>query len=223
LAQRAAHAIRDAILLEQYKPGQRLREVELVEGLGVSNSVIREAFLVLEAEGIVVNDPYCGRSVYRLEESEARDLYILRASLESLAAFLAAERLDTESSKRISEVARRMKSDFPARFPEWINLELEFHRTVWETAQNRWLYKQLNQFSVPMYALSTLHHFRPDYDLEKLLSDARIWERTNHVQGHQRMARAILSGKPEVARESALLHVMGRPNLALRRREIFRV
>ena len=46
-----AKRIRDAILDEVFKPGDRLTEAELVEKFEVSRSPIREALLALEKEG----------------------------------------------------------------------------------------------------------------------------------------------------------------------------
>ena len=62
LAKRVADTLRKGILLERYKQGETMREADLIKKLGVSNSVIREAFLALKSAGIVVNDPFRGRS-----------------------------------------------------------------------------------------------------------------------------------------------------------------
>src|SRR5207249_285500 len=133
---------------------------------------------------------------------------VLRASLESLAAYLAAERLDAKSAEKISEVSKQMKSAVTDNYLEWFYLELNFHRAVWETAQNDGLFRHLDQLSVPMYAMSTMHYFTADLGTDEILETARVREETDHVQGHQPLARAILSGNPEAARESAVLHIM---------------
>ena len=52
--------IRDAILDETFKPGERLPESGLGEMFKVSRSPVREALLALESEGTVVMEPYKG-------------------------------------------------------------------------------------------------------------------------------------------------------------------
>jgi hypothetical protein len=52
--------IRDAILNETFKPGERLPEGQLGEMLKVSRSPVREALLALEKEGTVVMEPFKG-------------------------------------------------------------------------------------------------------------------------------------------------------------------
>ena len=70
MTDRVADIIRAAVVSGEYEPGQKLREVELSRSLGVSNSVIREAFHILQGEGVVTADPYRGRSVFSLEGLE---------------------------------------------------------------------------------------------------------------------------------------------------------
>ena len=52
--------IRDAILDETFKPGERLPEVGLGEMFKVSRSPVREALFALESEGTVIMEPYKG-------------------------------------------------------------------------------------------------------------------------------------------------------------------
>ena len=80
-----AKKIRDAIFDEVFKPGDRLREAELVEKFEVSRSPIREALLALEKEGTIVISPYKGAIVKPLSPEEAQDIAEVRLALISLA------------------------------------------------------------------------------------------------------------------------------------------
>jgi DNA-binding GntR family transcriptional regulator len=60
--------IREGILDELFKPGDRLGEVELAERFEVSRSPVREALLTLEKEGTVVISPIAGTSPVSLTE-----------------------------------------------------------------------------------------------------------------------------------------------------------
>lgn len=50
--ERAYRYIRDALAKQQLMPGDRLREVELAEMIGLSRTPIREALARLESEGL---------------------------------------------------------------------------------------------------------------------------------------------------------------------------
>ena len=77
--------IRDAILDETFKPGERLPESALGEMFKVSRSPVREALLALESEGTVIMEPYKGATVKPLSPEEGLDIAELRLSLITLA------------------------------------------------------------------------------------------------------------------------------------------
>src|ERR1700747_2867935 len=78
--------IRDAILDETFKPGERLPEEQLGKMFNVSRSPVREVLLGLEKEGTVVMEPYKGAILKPLSPEEALDIAELRLSLITLAA-----------------------------------------------------------------------------------------------------------------------------------------
>src|SRR5438094_7844448 len=78
--------IRDAILDETFKPGDRLPELELGKMFKVSRSPVREALFALEKEGTAVIEPFKGAIVKPLSPEEASDIAELRLALVTLAA-----------------------------------------------------------------------------------------------------------------------------------------
>jgi DNA-binding GntR family transcriptional regulator len=88
----ALRAIRRSILDGTLRPGERIIEQRLATMLEVSRTPIREALGKLERENLVVRS---GRSmaVRTFTPDEVRDVYDLRAHLESYAARRAAERI----------------------------------------------------------------------------------------------------------------------------------
>lgn len=76
--------IKDAIIQGKLKPGQRLRETDLSEEMGVSRGPIREAILLLEREGLLVTQPHRETTVTTVDKDEVLDLLNpLRVLLES--------------------------------------------------------------------------------------------------------------------------------------------
>jgi DNA-binding GntR family transcriptional regulator len=80
----ALDRLRRAILSGAFAPGQRLVERALCDQLGVSRSVVREAIRHLDAEGLVATGAQ-GPVVARLDPDDARQIYEIRAALESAA------------------------------------------------------------------------------------------------------------------------------------------
>jgi len=83
--------IRSAIQGGQFKPGERLREYELAEQIGLSRTPIREALSRLETEGLVSHDATRGVVVAELDYSMVTELYYMREVLEGTAARLVAQ------------------------------------------------------------------------------------------------------------------------------------
>jgi DNA-binding GntR family transcriptional regulator len=84
--------ISEAILRGDFAPGQPLPEVQLADRLGTSRSTVREASRTLAEQGLVEVFPHRGVTVARLTAHKAREIFTLRAELESYAVRLAVER-----------------------------------------------------------------------------------------------------------------------------------
>jgi DNA-binding GntR family transcriptional regulator len=221
MTNRVADSIRAAVISGEYQLGQKLREVELTRKYGVSNSVIREAFHILQGEGIVVADPYRGRSVFNLGAGDAKELVLIRTSFEALAAYLAAEKLTRDWEEKIRAAALEFKIARPSGILDWIRIELAFHRAVWGAARNEWLFQQLNRLAIPMFSINTIKYYLPGTNIEELLVRNRESEQSNSVTGHQLVAQFIIDRNPQKARESMILHQMAIPELAEIRKSFF--
>jgi len=82
LTLRAATLIRGMVFDGVLLPGEKVRQVELAERIGVSRSPLREALRILESEGLLSYEVNRGYIVARLEPSDVAELYQMRALLE---------------------------------------------------------------------------------------------------------------------------------------------
>jgi DNA-binding GntR family transcriptional regulator len=139
-------SLRGAIRAGQLTPGQRVRETEIAEWLGISRTPVREALMRLEAAGLVQSASHSGFVVNRLDNAEVRELYAMREVLEGMAARLAAQHAsDTEilTLRKLLEQHATARAD--AERLAAINLRI--HRTIYEAAHNRFLLGALNALS----------------------------------------------------------------------------
>lgn len=130
-------ALRDAILNGVLKPGERLLENQLAEELGVSRTPVREAIRKLELEGFAVILPRKGAYVSKISFKDVREVYEIRAALESLACGLAAERaVDSE----IEEMERRLiaESDYLDNEDNSLTVEtdIDLHELIYKATRN---------------------------------------------------------------------------------------
>ncbi|WP_455372560.1 GntR family transcriptional regulator [Limibacillus halophilus] len=101
LTHQVAAAIRDMVIQDDLKPGERVRERELSELLNVSRTPLREALKILAAEGLLELHPNRGAIVADPEPEQVRDRLALLGVLEGLAGEWAAKRASDEEITEI--------------------------------------------------------------------------------------------------------------------------
>lgn len=149
--QSAYRRLLDEIRAGVLQPGARLRETDLAERLGLSRTPVREAIRQLEMDGLVVHLPRQGATVRSLDYSEIVELYEMRAVLEGTAARLAARAaLDLELRELLALNAELAAA--PAG-PQAQDLNRQFHRTLLDTARNRFLLKAISAMQKTMLIL----------------------------------------------------------------------
>jgi DNA-binding GntR family transcriptional regulator len=85
--------------------GERLRQDDLAEQFGASITPVREAFTILESEGLVTSEPHRGVRVAMVDLQRATSLYVLRRLSEPYAverATLRLTELDLRSADRLA-------------------------------------------------------------------------------------------------------------------------
>jgi DNA-binding GntR family transcriptional regulator len=82
LASDAAEKLRGLISAQLLLPGEKIRQVEIAQQLGVSRSPLREALRTLESEGVVSYETNRGYVVTKLAMHDLAQIYRLRALIE---------------------------------------------------------------------------------------------------------------------------------------------
>ncbi len=108
LRELTTETLRNAILSMHFKPKQRLVERTLCEQTGVSRTCVREALQHLESEGLVERVPNKGLYVATLTADEARQIYEVRAALESAAGRMFVERASDPDLKALEAACNRL-------------------------------------------------------------------------------------------------------------------
>lgn len=101
LRDRAYGLLLRAIIIGQLEPGQRLRDQDIAEQLGVSRTPVREALQRLEDEGLVETRRGSLTRVMPLDTPAARDAFPLVAALHAFATRRATPRLTPEDVRAL--------------------------------------------------------------------------------------------------------------------------
>lgn len=98
-----------AIVDGEFKPGQKLREVDLAQAFGVSRASVREALRLVESEGLVTILPQRGAQVTTLSAEEVRDVFEIRANLMGLACQRLAATATPEIAARLEDLLKALR------------------------------------------------------------------------------------------------------------------
>jgi DNA-binding GntR family transcriptional regulator len=188
--------IRRAVVLGHLQPGEKLREVRLAAALGVSRPTLREALNLLVQDGLLVQEPYRGFSVTRLEPGALRDIAGTRVPLDLIAVSAV---LEDPSGRRMQRVRAAWDAfDRLAFDPDPLvrhEAHITFHHGLWAASENTML---LRLWPITE-ALTTI----------ALAQDqaARADPRRAHAL-HRALVDAILDGDPPRIEEQLRRHTV---------------
>jgi DNA-binding GntR family transcriptional regulator len=126
--------------------GQRLREAEVAESLGVSRTPVREALTKLESQHLLYRLPGGAYFVAKWNKQNLWEVATLRGALEGLAISLAAQNLRPEDFDYLEGIIAQMESAKKrADYHQLILLDIQFHSYIWSCAGHTLLSEALEQ------------------------------------------------------------------------------
>jgi DNA-binding GntR family transcriptional regulator len=141
---RVSKEIEETILSGQFKPRERLIEMDLISQFGVSRTVIREALKRLEAKGLIRTTPYRGAVVADLTIEEIEEIYFVRAELEKIAARLVIKHITPKEVQHLKRLSREVERHLREKTHQMIEVDSEFHRMIFKACRNRYLYDMID-------------------------------------------------------------------------------
>ena len=139
--------LKEKILSGELKPGERLIIRKLSSSLAVSETPIREALKMLEAEGLLSLTPHVSFIVTELKLKELEDILAIRFNLEFLATEIAVDNISNEDIKRLADKAKEMNICIKENnMSNYGNLNKEFHQIIYKASNNQSLFKLIIDF-----------------------------------------------------------------------------
>ncbi|WP_050995233.1 FCD domain-containing protein [Bradyrhizobium liaoningense] len=188
--------ILEAISDRTLRPGQRIRQNELADRLGVSRQPVSHALHLLHRQGLVAESGRRGFEVTQLDPARIRQLYEVRGAIDALAARLAAARAGTDAAGRArldAALAAGRRSDRNTTLADLIALDVDFHRAIYQLAGN----PVIEETIAPQWP-----HMRRS--MATVLSELDY--RDSAWAEHADIAARILAGDANGAERAALTH-----------------
>ena len=185
-----------AIQAGELRPGAQIDEKALAEQFDSSRTPVREALLMLAAQGLVSIAPRAGMFVHKPSAAELVAMFETLAEMEGVVARLATRRISTEGRKALS--AAHEAAGIPARAcnaAAYAEANRAFHDVLYQAAANPFLTEQIVQLRRRL----AIYWQRKD-----LINEARL---ASSYREHSQVVDAILSGQADAAAEAMRIHI----------------
>ena len=150
--------LRENILSGHYPPGTRLNESLIARELKISRIPVREALVRLRESGLVMKHDRRGMFVIELTEEDIQRINSVRIILEAEALKLCQINMTKKQAAKLKELVDKMEKWDSTSEIDAADIDIEFHRTLWETAGNPYLANTLDTLSTALFAHAALQH-----------------------------------------------------------------
>jgi DNA-binding GntR family transcriptional regulator len=188
--------VKDMATLFEFKPGERINEVELAQRLGASRTPLREALNRLAAEGFLVLKQDRGFFCRDLKPREMYELYQFRAVLEVAAIRLACEQA---TEQEVTDLALFLDETGPQEggrsSEELVALDEQFHEKIMALSRNMEMSRTLTNIN------ARIKYFRwVDMDSK----------REGTQQEHRAIVQALMARDADLAAKLMQAHIARR-------------
>jgi DNA-binding GntR family transcriptional regulator len=202
LGARAYRALATGIVDGHIEPGTQLRPDMLAEQLEISATPVREALHRLENDGLLVKLPYQGWFVREFTEPEVRQLYEMRAAMESFGVRLACRRMTADELAWLREHQAVGQQALDSDDMDGYRLyNRDLHAAIIKAARNAYLSSTMAQLSLQsqMLMARTIRLVgRPSRAIEEHQELIELIARGEEKPAEQLMERHILSALEDI-------------------------
>ncbi|MBK5254051.1 MAG: GntR family transcriptional regulator [Peptostreptococcaceae bacterium] len=173
LTDEIAKIIRERILNGEYKIGEKIKESQIAAELKVSRTPIREAFKLLENEGLIDYFPYRGCYAKGFTKQDIYDIYAVRKALEELAVEWAVEKITTSELEELKDQCDLMEF-YTSRgeSQKVLDMNNDFHDIIYKATRSRFISQVLKSYKTYVSRSKKLLYVDQNY-LKEILGEHR--------------------------------------------------
>ncbi|QGY03607.1 GntR family transcriptional regulator [Methylobacterium mesophilicum SR1.6/6] len=182
-------------------PGQRVVQDDLAASLGVSRAPVSHALQLLKYHGMLQEAGGKGLEVAPIEPNRLRDLFQVRAALDSTAARLVAERVMNNSvtESELQPIIEAMQHgdllDDKCVMSDRVKADIDFHKAIYHSSGNGSIAETMAPLW-PHLQRAMVVVLAPNRAI------SRVWRE------HKQILDSILAGDPEGSERSARRHAL---------------
>jgi len=148
--------IRRRILTGEFRPGQKINESEIAVNLGISRSPVREAFRILERDGLITTLPRKGSYITDISLQDLEELFEVRKILECYA-LDCIKKMAKKSPEKIQSMIEELDRDLLKEHDPFSVIS-GFHYNLVELSHNSRLIELYKTLAVSLRRYWLIYH-----------------------------------------------------------------
>lgn len=192
-------SLKNAIFSGIFRPGERLKEIELAEKLGVSRTPVREAISKLRLEGLLIPLAGGGVKVVEFTIDEIHEIFDMRALLETYAIQKVVDNIAEAQLKWLEEIVATSEIAYQqGNLERIIELNAHFHHEIIKASRNKKLAEfiaSLQNYLHPFRNVSMRHPAEPEISLHGHVEILQAIKERDKVKAWEAMNSHIASAR----------------------------
>ncbi|MDT4762716.1 GntR family transcriptional regulator [Sphaerochaeta sp. PS] len=195
ISDQVADSIRKSIMSGELGVGQKISVSSISEKLEVSATPVKQAFKILQSEGLLITKPRSGTMISDLAYQSLSDISILRSALEGAAVYLAAKNATDEDIQMMEQILDEGEEAIKnGDVVTLVKQNAQFHRKLRMSARNTYLYVLIERLMSFDYTIRS----------KALITDV---EREKGRVEHREILNLVKQRKPEAAEAALVEHI----------------
>ncbi|MFB9770052.1 GntR family transcriptional regulator [Lactiplantibacillus modestisalitolerans] len=184
--------IRDKILRMKFIPGERINKKALQKELSIGATPMREAFLRLSREGLLLVRPQSGTYVSKISIDEVYQARFVRESIEKLVIAEAITRLTSKDLDEFKKIIALQELYLKSGdYDQFFNLDEAFHRTFYKIDHKEFVWQWLQVVNLQFNRFRYFRLEETDLDWQQICDDHRAIVKAVADKRTQRAETAI--------------------------------
>ncbi|MCB2169043.1 MAG: GntR family transcriptional regulator [Deltaproteobacteria bacterium] len=156
LESQVSYRIREMIRQRVLTKGQKVKERELCEQLGISRTPVREALRTLKSEGLIDIIPNKGAFVSEPSIENIKEIFEVMTLLEGEASRLAAQRITDQELEKLEAIHQELKHRHAEKNSEkYLAANNRYHQYIRKLAKNQILYELIQSLQDKIFLYRT--------------------------------------------------------------------
>ena len=178
-----------------FKPGEYVTDTQIANVLNVSRTPVREAFRILEHEGLLIYETRRGWKVYSLTLEDIKEIFALKIIIEKMIAVRAASCEDNQLREKLAVCLQEMKEAMINNNVDlWIKKDTDLHHIIHQMANSK-------------RAESIVENLNDQWHRLRIGFTARTDRMQRSYKEHEEIVKAILEKDNTQAEKATQIHL----------------